>query len=255
MTSNCLSQNLNISEHTLTPGEEVTYKVYYNWKFVWVPAGEVTFTIKEKENDYCIEVYGTSYPSYDSFFKVRDYYRSLINKADMIPYDFCRHIEEGSYMRFDSMRFNSKEKVLYEYFGHSKETAEEFKFELEDNVLDMVSAIYFLRSLSFNELDEGTDIPFKIFFDKELLDLKIHFEGMDYRKLKGMGKVNAWHMQADLIGGNIFDKGEVMDIWVSTDGNNIPLQVESPIRYGSVKAVLKSVKGSKFKLQYPLNGN
>ena len=109
-----------------------------------------------------------------------------------------------------------------------------------------------MRGIDFGKKAEETSIPFRIFFDKELLELDIHFRGLETSKLKSVGKVSTWHMQADLIGGNIFDDGDVMDIWVSNDGNNIPMQIESPIKFGSIKAVLKSVKGSKFNFDFDI---
>ena len=33
-------------------GEEVTYKLYYNLNFIWIPAGEAIFRVAEKEDQY-----------------------------------------------------------------------------------------------------------------------------------------------------------------------------------------------------------
>jgi len=245
------SQVPTLNHSAFTSGEEVTYKIYYNWKFVWVPTGEVTFTTFETDSTYEIKVVGLSYPSYDSVFKVRDNYVSRIDKINLKPINFRRDIEEGSYIRFDSMQFFHTKFKVEEYFGVTHDKVEFYEFDIDENVLDMVSAIYLVRGMNFNSINNNTVIPFKIFFDKELLDLDIRFIGSKKCKMKKVGKIDSWHLQADLIGGNIFNIGDVMDIWVSKDGNNIPLQVESPIKYGTIKAVLKSVKGSKYKFNFP----
>ena len=43
----------------------------------------------------------------------------------------------------------------------------------------------------------------------------------------------------DLIAGNVFKEGSQMMIWVTNDSNRIPVMVETPVKVGSIKAVLK----------------
>ena len=46
-----------------------------------------------------------------------------------------------------------------------------------------------------------------------------------------------------------------MKIWVSDDANKLPLLIESPLKIGSAKAVLKSYKGLRHKLSSKLQKN
>ena len=52
--------------------EKLIYKIYYNLNFVWIPAGEVVFEVKDEGDLYHLEVTGRTYPSYEWFYKVRD---------------------------------------------------------------------------------------------------------------------------------------------------------------------------------------
>jgi hypothetical protein len=52
-----------------------------------------------------------------------------------------------------------------------------------------------------------------------------------------------------LIEGKVFKRGDVLKLWVSDDGNKLPLMVETPIKVGTVKAVFKQVSQNR----YPLN--
>lgn len=231
-------------------GEELVYCIYYNWQFVWIPAGEVKFEIIENAEGSVFHVTGSSYSSYDSFFKVRDDYISYIDKTSFLPKRFRRDILEGNYQRFDSISFDQTQFKLKEYFGKSRETAKEFAFQLDKPVLDMITAIYELRSQNFDDIKEGKTIPISIFFDKELFDVKIKYLGEEKKKIKGIGKVTTKHLQPELIDGYVFKKGDLMDIWVSKDDNKIPLLIESPITFGSVKAVLISAKNTKYPFKY-----
>ena len=82
---------------TFIDGETLVYKLYYNWKLVWIPAGEVKFSVKEDKETYEYMAYGKTYSSYDNFFKVRDYYYSKVDKETLYPINFVRNIEEGKY--------------------------------------------------------------------------------------------------------------------------------------------------------------
>ena len=240
------SQETPTPEMAFKSGERVVYKVYYNWKFVWIPAGEVTFLVTEKDDHYDLSVTGVSYDSYDSFFKVRDYYISRADKETLMPTNFRRDILEGNYQRYDSLSFDQDTYELTEYFGKTKESAEEFEFQLESKVLDMVSAIYYMRSLPKEVFKEQQDIDLKIFFDKELFDIHIKNHGKVKKKIKSKGKISCIHLQPELISGYVFEEGDVMDVWVSQDDNRIPIQIESPISFGSVKVLLKSVENLKY---------
>ena len=87
----------SIENTSFVAGERLVYKAYYNWKFVWIPAGEAVFDVIENKNDYEVRVVGKTYESYDYFFKVRDYFYSKIDKKTLYPKNFVRIIEEGDY--------------------------------------------------------------------------------------------------------------------------------------------------------------
>jgi len=235
-------------------GEEITYIIYYNWGFLWVPAGEVRFKVEEQEAHLQYEVTGKTFSSYESMFKVRDYYMSKVDKATLEPVSFRRNIHEGNYVRYDSISFDQNNHHLQEYFGKTKESAKLHEFQLDKVVQDMVSVIYKLRTSRVKELAQGDNIPFSIFFDKELFDLNVKYQGLKKTKIKDLGKKYVHHFQPGLIDGYVFSEEDIMDVFVSNDANQVPLMIESPISVGSVKAVLSSTKGLKHEADYLPDG-
>ncbi|MEL6274855.1 MAG: DUF3108 domain-containing protein, partial [Bacteroidota bacterium] len=55
-------------------GEKIVYKLFYNWNFVWLAAGEVTFSVHDTGGEFHVAVRGRTYSSYEWFYKVRDNY-------------------------------------------------------------------------------------------------------------------------------------------------------------------------------------
>ena len=57
------------------------------------------------------------------------------------------------------------------------------------------------------------------------------------------GEFNCIKFHPLLVEGTIFKSGTDMTVWVTDDKNKIPLQVETPIIVGTIKAKLKSFSG------------
>lgn len=253
----CISQEntkiidlCQIDNHTFQAEEQLTYKVYYNWGFIWIPAGEVVFDIQDYDEDhYEAFVTGRNYRSYERIYKVRDDYYSKIRKSDLLPVSFLRDVLEGSYQRYDSIHFDQSQHSIVSYWGDTRDDIERFDFEVEDCMQDMVSIMYFVRNINFKTYNEGSYTPVNVFFDKEVFNLGVRYEGIEKKKrIKGMGKCNTIKIVPDLVEGHVFEKNSKMEIWLSNDENRIPLLIQSPLRVGSVKAVLIDVKGLKHDL-------
>jgi len=241
--SSITSQENNICglENTAFQSEEIlVYKLYYNFSFIWVPAGEATFHVVETDSTYEATVKGRSYGSYDNVFKVRDEYHSVISKETMMPMSFYRKVEEGNHLRYDSIVFDYNLDKIYSLNGRTKETATKDTFPLLECSYDLVSIMYTLRNIEIGKYNPGDVIKTNLFFDKENIPISIDYLMQEKKKVRNLGKYETIKIQPKVIIGNVFKEGDVMHVWVSKDKNKIPLVIESPIMIGSVKAVLLS---------------
>jgi hypothetical protein len=234
----------SIQNNAFKHGETVTYKLYYNWNFVWVSAGEVTFNVKELDNTYHLSAYGETYKSYEWFYKVRDRYDTYVDKETLLPKTSIRDILEGKYTLYDKTTFKQGTNKAYSLRGKTRSTAELKSYPVDGCMHDILSMIYYTRNMDLTGLNPGTKIPVKIFMDEETWPLKLTYRGVEKdMKIKGLGRFDAIQLSPEVISGEIFEEGTEMNIWVSNDANRIPLLIESPLSVGSVKAVLKDYKG------------
>ncbi|MGI9159496.1 MAG: DUF3108 domain-containing protein, partial [Saprospiraceae bacterium] len=171
------------------PGEEITYKIYYNWNFVWLPAGEVRFKVTDEGETYHFQATGKTYASYEWFFKAQDTYDSWVDKKTLLPVYSEREINEGSYSIFEKIKYNQNGKKTTVWRADHR-GAEETKTEhaLKNPVHDILSSLYYLRSLDLASKGAGATQPFTVFMDKEEYPLKMRFVGKESRKkVHGMG--------------------------------------------------------------------
>ncbi len=228
----------DIQNVAFQPGEKLVYKVYYNWQFIWIPAGEVSFEIFETDSTYQMLTLGSTYSSYDSFFKVRDRFESTIDKSTMLPTTFVRDISEGNYMRYDSVVFDQVNKTATEYIGKYKSNIKRHDFSFKSCVQDMVSIMYYLRNIDDAYIQEDAALPISVFFDKELFNLDINVLERERIKIKGLGSQEVIHISPQLVTGDVFKEGNEMSIFVSANQSKVPLLIESAVSVGSVKAIL-----------------
>lgn len=235
----CYSESLAFGH-----GEEVVYKLYYNWNFVWLPAGEVIFRTREYSDDFHISAVGKTYPSYEWFFKVKDHYQSIVDKQTLLPKVFIRDIQEGNFKLYNKIVFDQKAGKAVSYKGPQKDDVKIDEYGMDNCMHDMLSIIYFLRNVEFGSLKPKDEFPIRIFLDGEAWNLNVSYLGKKKNvSVKDGGTYNTVLFSPEVIAGNQFKEGTRMSVWVSDDNNRVPVLVESPVSVGSIKAVLKSYKG------------
>jgi hypothetical protein len=236
-----------IDNSTFQSGEVLVYKIYYNLNFIWVPAGEVTFKVTDEGSQYHFAATGRTYGSYEWFYQVKDNYDTYVDKTTMLPTLSIRDVHEGKYHLYEKVTYDQKGKVANFERGDKKgNVARRGTTNLTDCMHDVLSIIYYCRTLNYDNAYKGQEYPVKVMLDQEILPLKYKFLGKEEKKIRDHGKWATMRFTPQLVSGNVFKEGDEMKVWASADNNKIPLMIDSPVSVGSVKVVLKSWKGLKY---------
>ena len=219
-------------------GEEVIYKIYYNWNFIWIAAGEVRFKVNDAGNQYHVVVQGRTYDSYDNFYRVRDRFESYLDKETLMPNKFIRSVEEGSYRRYNELTFDQDKGRIQSVQGHSADSNEMTRVNFDYCVHDILSVLYYLRNVDIESMPEGASIPVNVYLEEKYpLNVRL-IEKDQKKKIKGLGKMQTHTLRTELIAGEVFKAEDQMTAYVSTDRNKIPVRIESPLTVGKMKAVM-----------------
>jgi Protein of unknown function (DUF3108) len=233
---------------TFQGGEELTYKLYYNWNAAWVAAGEVTFKVQDEGSLLHVSAEGRTYRSYEWFYKVNDRYDTYLDKSSMLPVVSERDVAEGKYRLYDKVVFNQATHQATSYRGKTKASAQKSEYDVKECMHDILSVIYYMRNIDTEKTAKGAKIPIKVFMDGEAFPLNVKYKGkQNYVALRDMGHYNTIKLSPQVVNGRVFKDGSEVNVYASDDANKIPLLIESPLSVGSLKAVLKSYKG----LRYP----
>jgi hypothetical protein len=229
-------------ELAFQPGERIQYTVYYNLFGLYVNAGSATITTAQARlagrDAYHIVGEGKTNSSYNWIITVRDRFESYMDAQTLEPLKFVRHIEEGSYRKHEEIYFNSKENTA---------TGSDGVMKVPDQVQDLVSSLYFARNIDYNRYKVGNKIGFKLFLDDKVYDMYVRYAGKETIKTR-YGTFRTIKLKPLLIKGKVFEGGEKMTVWVTDDGNRVPVRVETPLVVGSIKMDLMQYRN----LKYPL---
>lgn len=238
------------SDCVFSAGESAVYNIYFNWGFIWIHAGDVNFSVKEsvKNGEKCYDLYvtGKTRSSFDKMYTIRDTFMSRIGAQTMRPYYYKEVKHEDSYYcnkQYNYVQGDDSAHVYMDfvrYTKHWKDTAVVAK-----SVNDLVATCYKFRNLDMQTVPVGTLVGFNMLFDAEVYNLGLKYVGKETIKLKSGEKYKALKFVPKLITGDLFKKDDDMTIYVSDDGNHVPLLVNAKIKVGSIKAMLSSVKNTK----------
>ncbi len=233
-----------VENKAFSSGEIANYHVYYNWHFIWLKAGKVTFCVKDKGDEWFISAYGNTFNGYDKLMTVRDTFEVNINKKLFRPNYFRRITKEGSTEAqyqywFDYENKNIKCKVIKGEDG----LPEYSNLYLQDCVADVLTMVYKARNIDFSKYKKGDKIPIRMLIDAKIHDLYIKYLGIEEVKDRSNRKFRCLKFSPLLVPGSIFKSGEDMTVWVTDDKLRAPIIVEAKVLIGSVKAVFLNASG------------
>lgn len=228
------------------PGEHLEYRVHYGF----VNAAEATVDVSPtlyKVNDrpcYRVNVDGRTVGAFDLVTTVRDTWRSYIDTSAILPQKFYTNLQENKYRKEENITFNHAANTV-----RAEERTERDVFKVPDNVHDIISGYYFLRTIDFNRLPNGQVIELPAFYDDTVYNMKVRYRGKDVIKTK-QGRINVLKLNPVLGDNALFKKDESIRIYVSDDANKVPVKAEVDLWVGSMVMDLKRNAGLKQPLRF-----
>ncbi|HEX8378236.1 MAG TPA: DUF3108 domain-containing protein [Pedobacter sp.] len=233
----------NRKETVFKVGEELRYRLRYGF----VTAAEATLSVIASDTKfdnkpvYHLVAQGKTSGSFDILHKVRNRYDSYVHQTELIPFLYTENIREGNYRRNDKARF---------YQDQRKVVSNKGTFKGEAQTFDIVSAYYFARSLDLNGVKPGDKFKMTYFLDDGLASLEIFYIGKERIKTN-MGYFDCLKFNPSIQAGRVFRKDSKLYLWITNDGNRIPVKAQVEVLVGTVTMELTDAKG----LKYPLNSS
>ncbi len=232
-----------VKNNSFTTGERLEYRVHLGFlsgAYATMEIGESVHMINNRPC-YKVNVFGKTAGMIDFFYKVRDNWGSYIDTSAIVPQRFYRYIRENKYRKNEIVDFNhnTDTAIVARLDKKTKAVIKRDKYSVSNNIQDLVSGYYYLRTMNLNKLKKGDVVKIEGFFDDEIYNLEVKYEGSEKLKTK-LGEFNAHVFIPKMPKNKLFPGKDPIKLWISKDTNKIPLKIEAKMRLGVVEVDLKS---------------
>jgi len=230
-----------LKEPTFKEGEKLSYKLKYG--FITAANGVLSVNKSDLEfsskNIFHLNVFGQTSSGYSIFYSVKNKYDSYIDGNTYLPYLYIEDIKENNYRRTEYATFDHKNRTVKGAKGTFKSNT--------NQMFDLVSAYYFSRNLDLSTLKIGDSFKLPYFLNDEISEFKVTYVGTEKIKTS-LGTLDCIKFNPEIQPGRIFKKNSKLYLWISNDGNRIPVKAQVEIIIGSVTMELVKAEGLKYEL-------
>lgn len=236
------SQNTSIGNN-----EKLTFSASYNISGLLTEIAQVTMEtgeVKTANNTLLrLKCSAATYSSFDNYFKIRDLYESYVSPTSLTPYLYKRDINEGSYYKFEQYKFNHKTNTVSSTM--KKRKSEDNKtVKIGSSTRDLISTIYNIRNFDFSKADVGTSKSFTFLFDNEELIINVKYLRKETINTN-LGKKECYKLAVSLKNDASLKGTNENLLWLTADGNKIPVYAKFKIAVGTGELKIKSASGLK----------
>ncbi len=223
--------------NAFTYGERLTYRIHYgvlNGGSCYFEVGDQPVMVNDRQT-YHLKVHGKSTGMVDMMFNVKDEFESYMDVEALVPWKATKKVKEGKYTDSDFMVFDHRRRIVSSRKGN---------MSIPEGTKDIISSIYFARSLDMANAQPGDVFPVTFYLDHKNYEFRFKFLGRETIEVDA-GKFKALKVRPQVIQGRIFKDSEAITMWVTDDENKVPLLVKSDIWVGSLQAEIREMKGLK----------
>ena len=236
-----------------TPGEEMTFNLYYNWKFIWIKAGTATLTIKgltyRNQPAYEMALLSDTNKRVDMFFRMRDTITSIFTEQ-IEPLYYRKGALEGKRYTVDEAWFNYENGETIVEQKRLYKNGEMVTTNSRDTlcVYDMLSALASARSFDTSDIHDGQTIIIPMVTGKKIVNQILVYNGMKNTKADNGHTYRCQVFTFSEVNQQTGQNEPVLRFYITDDQNHVPIRLDMYLNIGSAKAYMKSVEGQRYPL-------
>ena len=245
-----LSVSVNAQNNAVSAGEKLVFTASYNISGILTDIAQVTMETSEVKTSKAtllrLKCTAATYSKWDNFFKIRDLYESYVSPKSLTPYLYKRNINEGSYFKTMKYTFSSKTNTVKTVQTKKKKDGGTWDENKDVNIgsgtKDIVSTLYYLRTLDFQNMSVGNSKTATIIFDRE--EVKTHFTFLGKESIEtNIGSKECYKLSISASKSDILKGNNSNLIWLTADENRIPVLAKFKIPVGNGELKIKSASG------------
>ncbi|MHA7843147.1 MAG: DUF3108 domain-containing protein [Winogradskyella sp.] len=238
---------------TIAFGEKLVFSASYNMSGILTDIAEVKMETSKVKTSKSIlmrlKCSAATYKKWDNFFKIRDLYESYVNPKTLTPYLYKRDISEGGYYKFMQYKYNHKTKLVKSLKRKKRKDGstwdENKNVKINASTKDIVSTLYYIRSLDIHKASPGDQQNFTVLFDNEETTITLKYIGKE-KISTNIGSKECYKLAISIKGSDVLKGTNSNLLWLTADKNKIPVYAKFKIPVGNGELKIKSATGLKY---------
>lgn len=249
ISGNLYSQ-CKIENNYFQAGETLNYDLYFKIGPFTKKSGKaqmsVINTTYQGQNAFKISLASSSEGLARDLFAMDDTISCIISK-DLVPLTFSKDAhEDGDY---------TKERLTYSYNGNNttirsiRHKNGNFKFDktfqTKNCTYDMLSVVFYARTLNYTNMKKGDKRRIDFVSAKKQMYMEIIHEGTENLKVNDGKKYKCIKLHLKITDDAFENEENAMTVYLTNDQNRMPVRIDSKLKVGNARVILKNYKGNK----------
>ncbi|MCR5820504.1 MAG: DUF3108 domain-containing protein [Bacteroidaceae bacterium] len=230
-------------------GENLQYRLYFNWKFIWIKAGTANLSIDSvsynRKPAYRCGLITRGSKRTDKFFMMRDTLLAYIT-PNLVPLYYRKGALEGKSHNVDEAWYSyndGKINIRHRFINNDGEVSTN-ESSSDECAYDMVSMLMRARSFDPTDYKPGMKLRFPMADGKRVKEETLIYRGKKDFKMENTD--TTYHCLVfsfvEYVGKKNKEK-EVVTFYITDDKNHLPVRLDLFLRFGTAKAFLTSASG------------
>jgi len=227
-------------------GEQLDYRVsfgFFNVGHAITKIDQRIYTINNKPC-YKIDAWGETSDWISWVTRVKDNWGAYLDTTHLNSQVAYRKIREGRYKKDEITNYNHAElKADVKLLNHETGVYEKSEsYAIPKNAKDLVSGFMLLRVIDFTKVKVGDTLTISSFYEDTAYNLGVMYKGKETVDVK-VGKIPCYKLVPIMPDNKLFDGENSITVWISEDGNKIPVKIQAKMFIGHTGLELSSFRG------------
>lgn len=249
-----LAAQCEIKQQAFQEGEVLNYEMYFKYGIINTNAGKLSLSLskdsyKGKGNLKAQFLIGTEGMA-NKFFAVQDTLSSYMTNS-LVPVAYVKKAHEGDYFTDEVITYSyNKANEVDIHAVQSRNYKFRFDEQLKSQscVYDLVSIIYFARTLDYENMKDGDTKLINFVSGKKLGTAEVELISSKKIKDNKSKRHDCWevaiYFAPDDENGKKDKSKDFMKVYVSKDSNRVPISIETKLKkMGTIKGFFVSASG------------
>lgn len=244
----------NYTNTAFSSGEELSCNLYFNWKFVWIKAGEASLTVYDtfyqNKPAYHMRLLCSTNHKVDAFFKMKDTLEAVFSH-ELQPLYFRKGAFEGK-------RYTNEE-IWYSYLDNNQVKVYQRRLRYNGEIVitndttdycvfDMLSLLARARSFDYETLKKGATLTYPVATGSRIENQKLVYKGT--KTIKSDNDKKRYRcLEITLLTPKKEKDKELITFYVTDDENHLPILLDLNLNFGSAKAMLTEAIGNRYPIE------